>query len=71
MADSEKVRRLAALSMVPQLAEEVVNQIEGASGGSVSADDVTIGEITADNFTFAGGTLTEFAQAIADAIPAA
>lgn len=65
------VRRLAELGMATELAKEVAKQIDGVSGGSVSADDVTVGEITATNFTFAGGTLTAFCEAIADAIPAA
>ena len=67
MADAQ---RLAALSMVPELAKEVAAQIDAGSSGPVSADDVTVGAITATNFTFAGGTLTEFCQEIADAIPA-
>lgn len=69
MAD---VNRLSALGMAVELAAEVASQIE--AGGAVlpvSSDDVTVPEITADEFTFAGGTLTAFAQAIADAIPPA
>ena len=69
MADK---RRLAELGMATELAKEVAAQIDaaGGDGDPVSSDDVTVGPITADNFTFAGGTLTAFCQAIAEAIPA-
>lgn len=67
MANAQK---LMALSMVGPLAVEVARQIDDSGGGSpVSSDNVTVAAITADNFTFAGGTLTQFCQAIADAIP--
>ena len=67
------VKRLTALGMPYIQAEEIAKQIDAAGGGGdpVTSDDVTVSAITADNFTFAGGTLTEFCQAIADAIPAA
>ena len=68
MAD---VRRLAELGMATELAKEVAAQIEGGPSGGVSSDDVNVPAITAAEFTFAGGTLTAFCQAIADAIPAA
>jgi len=69
MAD---VRRLVGLGMAPPLAKEVASQIDAAGeGGTVSSDDVTVAAITATNFNFAGGTLTEFCQAVADAMPAA
>lgn len=66
MADA---RRLAALGTASPLARELAKQI-GAEGAG-SSDEITVPAITADNFTFAGGTLTEALQALADAIPAA
>ena len=68
MAD---VRRLVELSMVPELAKEVASQIDAAGGGGdpVSSDDVTVAAFAGGGVTFAGGTLTEALQAIADATP--
>lgn len=66
MAD---VKRLMALSMVPELAKEVATQIDTAAA-SVTADSITIGPIDEANFDFAGGSLQDFAEAIAAAIPA-
>lgn len=66
MADA---RRLVELSMVPELAKEVASQIDAA--GSPSPDDIQVPEITSGTFTFAGGTLTEFMQAVADDLGAA
>lgn len=68
MADA---RRLTALGTASPLARELAKQIGAEGGGAVSPDDITVPAITADNFTFAGGTLTEALQALADAIPAA
>ncbi|URQ76174.1 MAG: hypothetical protein NBV76_05285 [Candidatus Ochrobactrum gambitense] len=68
MAD---VRRLCEVGFATVAAKELAKQIEDAGGGgTVSSDNVTVAAITATNFTFAGGTLTQFCQAIADAIPA-
>lgn len=63
--------QFARLGMAYPLAEKVGDAITAAAGPSlpISAGDVTVGAITADEFTFAGGTLAEFCQAIADAIP--
>ncbi len=63
MADK---KRLCELGMTPQLATELANQIDDATGGSVSSDDVTVPAFTGGGVTFAGGTLTEALQAIAD-----
>ncbi len=60
---------LVQLGMVPELAKKVVQLIDDGVG-EISSDNVTVPAITADNFSFAGGTLTEALQAIADAIPA-
>lgn len=59
-------RRLTELGMVPELAKEVATQIDGG-GGSVSSDDVTVAAFSGGGVTFAGGTLTQALQAIADA----
>lgn len=63
------VRRLSDLGMVPALAKEVAKQIN-AGPEAANADNVAVGAITSVNFTFAGGTLTQALQALADAIPA-
>lgn len=71
MADA---RRLAELSMPTELAKETAAQIAAAQAAGTAAadpDNITIAAITAANFNFAGGTLTEALQALADAIPAA
>lgn len=65
-------RNLIGLGMPAALANEVAVQIDGGGGGDpIPATDVTVAAITADNFSFAGGTLQAFCQAIAEAIPAA
>lgn len=64
MAD---VRRLIELGMVPDLARELVAQIEAATSSAA----ITVGPVDEANFDFAGGTLQEFADAIGGAIPAA
>ncbi len=65
------VDKLVGVGIVPEQAKRIVEIAQGGSGDPVSSDDVTVPAITADGFSFAGGTLTEFCQAIADAIPAA
>lgn len=67
MADA---RRLAALGTAAPLARELAKQMGDEGGGAVSPDDIAVAAITADNFSFAGGTLTQALQALADAIPA-
>lgn len=65
------VDKLVGVGIVPEQAKRIVEIAQGGSSDPVSSDDVTVPSITAAEFTFAGGTLTEFCQAIADAIPAA
>lgn len=65
MANAQK---LMALSMVGPLAVEVARQIDDSGGGGpVSSDDVTVAAFSGGGVTFAGGTLTQALQAIADA----
>lgn len=65
------VTRLVNVGIVPEQAKEIAKQIDDSTTGlTISSDDVTVGAITAANFTFAGGTLTQALQALADAIPA-
>ena len=64
------VRRLIELGMVPELAKELVTQIDAAVA-TVAADNVTVAAVDEANFDFAGGSLQEFADAIGAAIPAA
>lgn len=64
------VTRLVNVGIVPEQAKELAKQIDDAGSAPVSSDNVTVGAITAANFTFAGGTLTQALQALADAIPA-
>ena len=64
------VRRLIELGMVPELAKELVTQIN-ATVATVAADNVTVAVVDEANFDFAGGSLQEFADAIGAAIPAA
>lgn len=40
------------------------------NASNISASSVMVAAITAPEFSFAGGTLQEFCQAIAEAIPA-
>ncbi|ALC11223.1 hypothetical protein [Sphingopyxis sp. 113P3] len=69
MADA---RRLIELGMVPELAAELVSQINAAVAGvTVPATAVTVAAVDEANFEFAGGNLQEFADAIGAAIPAA
>jgi hypothetical protein len=56
--------------MPTELAKETAAQITAAQAAASDPDNITIAAITADNFNFAGGTLTEALQALADAIPA-
>lgn len=65
------VDKLVGVGIVPEQAKQIVALINGGGSQTVSSDDVTVPEITADEFSFAGGTLTAFCQAIADAIPPA
>lgn len=65
------VRRLIELGMVPELAKELVAQINAdVDGATVAATNVTVAAVDEANFDFAGGTLQEFADAIGAAIPA-
>jgi len=68
MADA---KRLIALGTPTELAKELAAQIDSASGGTVSSDDVTVAAFSGGGVTFAGGTLTAALQAIADATTAA
>lgn len=61
--------RLMGVGAPAALANEIASQIGGVT--PIPATDVTVAAVTADNFTFAGGTLQQFCQAIAEAIPAA
>jgi hypothetical protein len=57
MADAENVRRLAANSMVPQLAQEVVNQIEGAT--NTKAEIAALVALTDSSGGTAGDTIAD------------
>ena len=65
---AEKLQRVGMAGEPAKLIQTAIN--ENGQPPAVTSDDVSVPEITAANFTFAGGTLTEFCQAIADAIPA-
>lgn len=61
-------------SPAAQKAEALANLGAAASGdipSSMSSDDITVAAFSGGGVTFAGGTLTEALQAIADATAAA
>ena len=57
---------------VPNQTAKVLADAIQAAGPSlpISSDDIAVPAIDEANFDFAGGTLTEFCEAIAAAIPA-
>lgn len=65
MADAENVRRLAANSMVPQLAQEVVSQIEGAT--NTKAEIAALVALTDSSGGTAGDTIADVPSSYTEA----